>query len=184
MARTGWSYQLSLLAIFSALAFLASLFVKITLSYGAIVYSIVLLTGALLMARPFSATAIAAISGLIYSFQSQLFLLMLGTFLVRGLALDLIFIPARVYERASAGSYSVPMIAAAMVTSGFLAGLYQYFFITLFLGKLIDFGAFLVSTIFLTSLVSNAIASYIVPRLLMPRLRGVWGGAPEAAAQG
>lgn len=167
------STQVSLIAIFSVLAFLSSLIVKATAGYGAIIYAIVLLTGTLFISRPFSATAISFIAGLIYSFQSQLFLLMLGTFLIRGLVIDALFIPAKVYEKAVMGKYSIPLIAVSMVASGFSAGLYQYFFITLFLGKLVDFGAFIVSTIFLVSLISNALAGYLVPKFLMPRLRRV-----------
>ncbi|MEM0017193.1 MAG: hypothetical protein QXJ48_04080 [Candidatus Korarchaeum sp.] len=171
MAARSWSLDVSLLAIFSALAFLASLFVKITVNYGAIVYAIVLLTGALLISRPLSATAISCIAGLLYSFQSPLFLLMLGTFLVRGLVLDLLFIPAGVYWKSARGEYNVPLIILAMMASSFSAGLYQYLFLVLFLKKLLDFGAFIVSTIFLVSVVSNALAGYVVPKIIMPKLR-------------
>ncbi|MEM4853163.1 MAG: hypothetical protein QXQ60_06330, partial [Thermofilum sp.] len=72
------SSQITLLAIFSALAFIASLIVAATASFGAIVYAVVLLTGALTVSRPFSATAIAAASGLFYSLVSPS-PLMLGT---------------------------------------------------------------------------------------------------------
>lgn len=167
------STQVSFLAMFSVLAFLSSLIVKATVSYGAIVYAITLLTGTLFVSRPFSATIISLIAGLLYSLQSHLFLLMLGTFLIRGLVLDIFFIPSGIYEKAALGRYNIPMITSAMVVSSFSAGLYQYFFLTLFLGKIVDFGAFIVSTIFLVGLISNAIAGYLVPKLIMPRLRGV-----------
>ncbi|MEZ0346081.1 MAG: hypothetical protein ABWK01_05990, partial [Infirmifilum sp.] len=171
----GWraSWYVSLLAVFSGLGFLAALFVKLTVSYGAFVYAVVLLTGALVLARPFSATLIAFFSGVIYSLQSPLFLMIVGTFLARGFVLDLVFIPAGVYRDARAGRYNVWLITVGMAASSFAAGVYQYFFMTLFMRRLVDFGAFVVSTIFLVGLVSNVAAGYLVPKYIMPRLKGV-----------
>ncbi len=168
------SVKVSLIAMFSVLAFLAALFVKMTVSYGAIVYAIVLLIGVLVVREPYSATAISFVAGLLYSFQSILFLLILGAFLVRGVAIDLGFWLTGVYRDAEEGRYRVVPIALIMVISSFLAGIYQYLFITLFLGKLVDFGAFIVSTIFLVALVSNALAGIIVPKYVMPRVKLSW----------
>ncbi len=168
------SVKVSLIAMFSVLAFLAALFVKLTVSYGAIAYAVVLLIGALVIREPYSATAISLVAGLLYSFQSILFLLILGAFLVRGVVIDAIFWLSGVYRDAREGRYRVVPITITMVISSFLAGIYQYLFITLFLGKLVDFGAFIVSTIFLVALVSNALAGIIVPKYVMPRLRISW----------
>ncbi len=165
------SLRISLLAMFSVLAFLSALFVKLTVSYGAIVYALVLLTGALVVGFPLSATVISIVAGLLYSFQSFLFLLILGAFVVRGVVIDFFFNLFGVYRDARVGRYKVGVITATMVLSSFFAGLYQYFFITLFLRKLIDFGAFIVSTIFVVALISNAIAGYVVPKYVMPRIR-------------
>ncbi len=165
------SLRISLLAMFSVLAFLAALFVKLTVSYGAIVYAIVLLIGVLVVGFPLSATVISVVAGLLYSFQSFLFLLILGAFVVRGVTIDFFFNLLGVYRNAKLGKYNVGIITATMILSSFFAGLYQYFFITLFLRKLIDFGAFIVSTIFIVAIVSNAIAGYIVPKYVMPRIR-------------
>ena len=87
-SRYGISVKVSLIAMFSVLAFLAALFVRITVSYGAIAYAIVILIGALVLGEPYSATIIAFISGLLYSLQSTLFLLILGAFITRGLELS------------------------------------------------------------------------------------------------
>ena len=168
------SAKISMIAVFSVLAFLAALFVRMTVSYGAIVYAIVLLVGALVIREPYSATAISVVAGLLYSFQSFLFLLILGAFIVRGAVIDLSFWLAGIYRDAALGRYRIGPIAATMVISSFLAGIYQYLFITLFLGKLLDFGAFIVSTIFLVALASNALAGVIVPRYVMPRIRPSW----------
>ncbi len=168
------SAKVSLIAMFSVLAFLAALFVKMTVSYGAIAYAIVLLIGALVIREPYSATAISIVAGLLYSFQSVLFLLILGAFIVRGAVIDLSFWLTGVYRDAAQGRYRVVPIAATMVISSFLAGIYQYLFITLFLGKLVDFGAFIVSTIFLVALASNALAGIIVPKYVMPKIRLSW----------
>ncbi len=168
------SVKVSLIAMFSVLAFLAALFVKLTVSYGAIVYAIVLLIGVLVVREPYSATAISFVAGLLYSFQSILFLLILGAFLVRGVVIDLGFWLTGVYRDAEEGKYRVVPITLTMVISSFLAGIYQYLFITLFLGKLVDFGTFIVSTIFLVALVSNALAGIIVPKYVMPRVRLRW----------
>ncbi|MEM4670183.1 MAG: hypothetical protein QW650_06670 [Thermofilum sp.] len=166
------SSQITLLAIFSALAFIASLIVAATASFGAIVYAVVLLTGALTVSRPFSATAIAAASGLFYSLVSPS-PLMLGTFLIRGLVLDLIFIPTRVYERSAKGEYNIPLIVAAMVASGLSAGLYVYFFLALFLNVMPSFTPLIAAAIFLASAASNAVVGYVIPKYVMPRLRKV-----------
>ena len=84
LAKERASLRISLLAMFSVLAFLSALFVKLTVSYGAIVYALVLLTGVLVVGFPLSATIISIVAGLLYSFQSFLFLLILGAFVVRG----------------------------------------------------------------------------------------------------
>ncbi len=168
------SVKVSLIAMFSVLAFLAALFVKLTVSYGAIVYAIVLLIGALVIREPYSATAISFVAGLLYSFQSILFLLILGAFLVRGVVIDAAFWLTGVYREAEEGRYRVVPIALTMVISSFLAGIYQYLFITLFLGKLVDFGAFIVSTIFLVALASNLLAGILVPKYIMPRIEMRW----------
>ncbi len=165
------SLRVSYLAIFSVLAFLSALFVKLTVSYGAIVYAIVLLTGVLVIGFPLSATIISIVAGLLYSFQSFLFLLILGAFVVRGVTIDLLFNLFGVYKDARIGKYDkVGIITATMILSSFLAGLYQYLFITLFLGKLVDFGSFIVSTIFIIAIISNALAGYLVPKYVMPRI--------------
>lgn len=170
-SRYGISVKVSLIAMFSVLAFLAALFVRITVSYGAIAYAIVILIGALVLREPYSATIIAFISGLLYSLQSTLFLLILGAFIVRGLVIDLLFLVLGVYKDSEEGRYKVAPITITMVLSSFAAGLYQYLFITLFLGKLVNFGTFIVSTIFIVALISNAIAGFIVSKYVMPRIR-------------
>lgn len=167
------SVKISLLAMFSVFAYLAALFVKLTVSYGAIIYAIVILIGALVVRKPYSATVISLVAGLLYSFQSYLFLLMLGTFIIRGITIDLLFWLLGVYKQASRGIYKVLPVIVTMVLSSFFSGLYQYLFITLFLGKLVDFGAFIVSTIFLVALISNAIAGWFVPKYVMPKLNAL-----------
>ena len=167
------SVKLSLIAIFSALQFLASIIVKITVGYGAIVYAVVLLVGVLIIRIPYAATLTCLIAALLYSFISPLSLLMLGTFLARGVTIDALFNIFKVYRDASNHKYRLYVIIPAMVASGFAAGLYQYFFLVLFMRKLVDFGAFVVSTIFVSSLISNAAAGYIVPKYIMPRVRRV-----------
>ncbi len=170
LAKERASLRISLLAMFSVLAFLSALFVKLTVSYGAIVYALVLLTGVLVVGFPLSATIISIVAGLLYSFQSFLFLLILGAFVVRGAVVDFFFNLLGVYRDARVGKYNAGIITATMILSSFFAGLYQYFFITLFLHKLIDFGTFIVSTIFIVAIVSNAIAGYVVPKYVMPRI--------------
>ena len=167
------SVKLSLVAVFSVLLFLASVVVKITLSYGAVVFAIVLLVGVLSIRLPYAATVICFISALLYSFVSPLSLLMLGTFLARGVVIDVLFSVFRVYRDASNRRYRLCVIIPVMVVSGFAAGLYQYFFLVFFMHRLVDFGAFIVSTIFVVSLISNAAAGYIVPKYVMPRVRRV-----------
>ncbi len=172
------SVKISLLAMFSVLAFLAALFVKITVSYGAIVYAIVILIGALIIREPYGATAITFISGILYSFQSALFLLILGAFIVRGLVIDALFLALGIYKDAKEGRYKVIPITITMTLSSFAAGLYQYLFITLFLGKLVNFGTFIVSTIFIIALISNAIAGILVSKYVMPRVEAfAWVGS-------
>jgi hypothetical protein len=167
------SVKLSLVATFSVLLFLASIVVKSTLSYGAVVYAIVLLVGVLTIRLPYTATVICFISALLYSFISPLSLLMLGTFLARGVTIDVLFNVFKVYWDASNHKYRLYVIIPVMVVSGFAAGLYQYFFLVLFVHKLVDFGTFIASTIFVVSLISNAAAGYIVPKYVMPRVRRV-----------
>jgi hypothetical protein len=154
--------------------FLASIVVKSTLNYGAIAAAVVLLAGALSIRLPYAATVICFISGLLFIFTvSSIGPLMLGTFLVRGFVIDVLFSVFRVYRDASNRRYRLCVIIPAMVVSGFAAGLYQYFFLVLFMHRLVDFGAFIVSTIFVVSLISNAAAGYIVPKYVMPRVRRV-----------
>ncbi len=167
MTGSRLAIKVSLLAMFSVLAFLAAIIVKLTVSYGAIVYAIVLLVGVLTLKEPYGATAISLIAGLLYSFQSALFLFILGAFLVRGLSIDVLFNALGVYKTRD---YRIWAIVLTMTVSSFLAGVYQYFFLVLFLKKLIDFGAFIVSTIFLVALVSNALAGYLVPKYVMPKV--------------
>ncbi len=164
------SLKISLIAMFSVLAYIAAIVVKLTVSYGAIVYALVILTGALIIREPYSATVISFIAGLLYSFQSALFLFIMGAFLVRGVTIDALFTAFGVYRDAESGKYRVWAITLTMILSSFLAGIYQYLFLVLFLKKLVDFGTFVVSTIFLVALASNAVAGYIVPRYLMPKV--------------
>jgi hypothetical protein len=167
------SVKLSLIAIFSALLFLAAFIVKITVGYGAIVYAVVLLTGVLIIRLPYAATLTCLISALLYSFISPISLLMLGTFLSRGVTIDALFNIFKVYRDASNHKYRLYIIIPAMILSGFASGLYQYFFLVVFMRQLVDFGAFIVSTIFIASIISNAAAGYIVPKYIMPRIRRV-----------
>ncbi len=167
MVESRLTTKVSLLAMFSVLAFLAAIIVKLTVSYGAIVYAIVLLIGVLTIREPYGATAISLIAGLLYSFQSALFLFILGAFLVRGLTIDVLFNIFGVYRRRD---YRIWTVVLTMIISSFLAGVYQYLFLVLFLKKLVDFGAFIVSTIFLVALASNALAGYLVPKYVMPRV--------------
>ncbi len=170
MSGNKLTVKVSLLAMFSVLAFIAAIIVKLTVSYGAIVYAIVLLVGVLTLREPYGATAISLIAGLLYSFQSALFLLIVGAFLVRGVTIDVLFNLLGVYKRKE---YRVWAIVATMVVSSFLAGIYQYLFLVLLLKKLVDFGAFIVSTIFLVALASNALAGYLVPKYVMPRIEPI-----------
>jgi hypothetical protein len=165
------SVKLSLIATFSVLLFLASIIVRITVSYGAVVYAVVLLAGVLIIRLPYTATLICFISALLYNFISPLGPLMLGTFLARGVTIDALFNIFKVYRDASNHKYRLYIIIPVMVLSGFSAGLYQYFFLVLFTKRLVDFGAFIVSTIFIASIISNAVAGYVVPKYIMPRFR-------------
>jgi len=174
MLKRSPGLDIGLVAIFSVLLFISSIFVAYTSGYGAIIYSIFLLTGALVIGRPFSATLISTVAGLIHSFQSHFFLLILGTFLIRGLVVDLIFIPTKAYERARSENPGRSLMIISMISmtlSGLAAGAYHYFFLILFLKMSANVSSFVAITIFLTSIISNIIAPYIVVKYLLPRLR-------------
>jgi hypothetical protein len=57
-----------------------------------------------------------------------------------------------------------------MVIASFLTGLFQYLFFVLFMGRLIDFGRFIVSIIFIVALISNAIGGFITGKIIIPRV--------------
>jgi len=164
------SVRISLLAMFSVLLFLSAILSKITVTYGAIVFNFVLLTGVLVLKLPYSGTILTLITSILYSFISPLGPIMLGTFLLKGITLDIFFVVFKVYRDAYNQKYNIPIIVTAIVLSGIFAGLYQYFFIVVFLHRLVDFGAFIVSTIFLVTIISNIIVGYIVPKYVMPRI--------------
>jgi hypothetical protein len=163
------SVRISLLAMFSVLLFLSAILSKITVTYGSIVFNFVLLTGVLVLKLPYSGTILTFITSILYSFISPLGPLMLGTFLLKGVTLDIFFVVFKVYRDAYNKKYNIPVIVTAIVLSGIFAGLYQYFLIVVFL-RLVDFGAFIVSTIFLVSIISNIIVGYTVPKYVMPRI--------------
>jgi hypothetical protein len=122
------SVRISLLAMFSVLLFLSSILSKITVTYGAIVFNFVLLIGVLVLKLPYSGTILTLITSILYSFVSPLGPLMLGTFLLKGVTLDIFFVVFKVYRDAYNKKYNIPVIVTAIVLSGIFAGLYHYFF--------------------------------------------------------
>lgn len=164
------SLQITLLAMFSVLAFVASVVAAVTMKLGSLLYALILLTGALMIPRAFSATAISVTSGILYVTLVHPLFPMLGVFLVRGLTLDLFFLKARIHEKSAKGEYDIPLIVTAMVVSGIATGLYMYFFLALFLQVIPAFTESVAAAMILSSAASNAVTGYVVPKFVMPRL--------------
>lgn len=163
------SKELALIAIFSALVFIASLLNKFTLQGGQIIFSIVFATGMLVIGFPGAGTLLAVIAGSLYMFQSSLGFMILTTFIVRGGVTDILFYLLRIYKESDEGKFSWVKIATSMMIASFLTGLYQYFFFVIFVKMLIDFGRFIVSIIFIVAILSNGVGGFIVAKYIMPQ---------------
>lgn len=77
------------------------------------------------------------------------------------------------YRDAKAGKPNWIKIAIAMMTASFLTGLFHYFFFVIFIKMLIDFGKFIVSIIFIASIISNGIAGFVVGKIILPRINKI-----------
>ena len=164
------SLKIALIAIFGTLVFVSSLLNRYTLQGTQIVFAIVYGAGILLLAYPGAATIIALIAGSIYMFQSSLGFLSITLFAVRGIFTDILFMISGIYKDARKGVYNWIKISTALAIASFLTGFFQYLFFVLFLKVLIDFGAFIVSAIFITAIASNGIGGFILAKYIMPRL--------------
>jgi len=166
----GSAIRVAMVSIFSALVFVASLLNRYTLQGAQILFAIVYGSGVLVLGYPGAATSIALIAGSIYMFQSSLGFLILASFGVRGASTDLLFLILGIYKDARNGIFKWTKISAALILSSFLTGLFHYIFFVFIMKKLIDFGAFIVSAIFITAMLSNGVGGYIVAKYIMPRV--------------
>jgi len=168
--KSNVSLRVALIAIFSTLVFVSSLLNRYTMQGTQIIFAIVFGAGILLLAYPGAATTIALVAGSIYMFQSSLGFLSITLFAARGLFTDALFIVTGIYKDARNGIYNWVKISSSLAIASFLTGLFHYMFFVFFLNLLIDFGVFIVSTIFILSIVSNGIAGFILAKYIMPRL--------------
>lgn len=167
------SKKIGLIAVFSALVFVSSLFNKFTLQGAQIIFSIIYATGVLVIGFSGAATIVAIIAGSLYMFQSSLGFMILSTFVVRGLTTDLMFLSLRVFREAKNGIFNWVKIAVSMMIASFITGLYQYFFFVYFMKALVNLGTFIVSTIFVVAIISNGIGGFIVSKYIMPQVNRI-----------
>lgn len=166
--------KVALIAIFSALLFVTAVLNRYTYHTAQILFTIVYVTGILLVNMKGSAIMIATLTGLIYSLQSALGPLIIAAWVMRGIITEGMFFILKIYEHSKVRKYSFTRIFISMVISSLVTGLFFYYFFVHTLKVLPDFGITAVLMIFSIAILGNCIGSFIVARYIMPYMTRIY----------